>query len=275
MFAGRRLPRRRASDLYHMTTPLTRPRLAPLSALLAALLAPAAGAQARTVAQRSASATRPATLMVDIEDSGVRQAMYTVRGDLRQLVMAQETFWRARRTYAPDVSYLPMFHPTPGIAVQIIHARTDGWTARATYGDAMGGTRSCAIWVGEVAPTERPATDVEHKVYPEAEVSCDGDGYVDRAEWIAAGQSYMTYALHKLMQSEARFYAYHHRFTKDASELEPFIWDRDVAVAITAANGTSWSAHATFAPATGSSCVVWHGGNPPLPSTPEDQVVCR
>jgi hypothetical protein len=185
--------------------------------------------------------------------------MYSVRSDLRQLLVAQEGFWRARRSYAPDITFLPSFHPTPGVAITIVRARADGWAARATYGDGGGALRSCVIWVGDIAPTERPATDGERKVYPEAEVSCDGDGYSAPGEWAAAGKSYMTYALRKLLQSETRFYAFHRRYTADTAALDPFIWDRDVSVSITAAKADGWAARATFGNTQGKSCVTWHG----------------
>jgi len=209
--------------------------------------------------------------------------MYSVRGDLRELIVAQEVYWRARRTYASDVSSLSLYHASPGVNVQIVHARVDGWTARAAYSDGLGVPHSCVIWVGDVAPADRPATEVEHKVYPEAEVSCDGDGYTTKGEWAAAGRAYMTYALHKLAQSESRFFAFHHRFTTDASTLDPFIWDRDVTVVISAATPSGWAAKASFTQFPGRTCIVWHGALPDasLPATAaerrkasHDEVAC-
>ena len=240
------------------------------------------GAQARNVAQ-PVGTSQPTLISAQIEDVHSHQAMYSVRGDLRELIVDQETFWRARRTYAADVSSLPMFHATPGVSVQIMRARTDGWSARAGYSDGLGLGHSCVIWVGDIAPAERPTTDLEHKVYPEAEVSCDGDGYTTKGEWAAAGRSYMTYALHKLTQSESRFFAFHHRFTTNAEILDPFIWDRDVSVVISTATPTGWAARASFAQFPGRTCVYWHGSLPDstLPVTSaerrkasHDQVAC-
>jgi hypothetical protein len=270
-----------------MTRPITRPHFRLATALSAGWLAVGGlaqngAAQARTVAQK-VSPTQPAIISADIEDANVRQAMYSVRGDLRQLVLAQENFWRARRTYASDIGALTMFHPAPGVAVQIVHARTDGWSARAGYSDGLGVARSCVIWVGDIAPTDRPATDLEHKVYPEAEVSCDGDGYTTKGEWGAAGRAYMTYALDKLTQSEVRFFAFHHRFTAEEDALDPFIWDRDVSVSIVAASATGWAARASFGATPGKTCIIWHGtlSASDIPTTTaeqlsagEGQVVC-
>jgi hypothetical protein len=217
----------------------------------------AATAQVRPIVQK-AGARQPTMVHAVVEDATGRQEMYAVRSSLRQLVSAQETYWRSRKTYATDVSALTTYQPTPGVMVQIVRARADGWAARANY-DAGSGGRSCVIWVGDIPASERPLTDAERKSYPEAEVSCDGDGYTARGEWAAAGHSYMTYALNKLTRSEARFYAFHQRYTGESAALDPFIWDSDVTVTITSATHAGWAARATFTGSPGKSCVIWHG----------------
>jgi hypothetical protein len=231
--------------------------------------ASAASAQTVPVAQKAAPARQPTIVHAVVEEAGSHQAMFSMRADLRRLVVAQETYWRARKTYASDVSALTSYQETPGVSIQIIRARTDGWTARATYGDVASGLRSCVVWVGDIPSGERPLTEAERKSYPEAEASCDGDGFTTKGEWAAAGRSYMTYALNRLARSESRFFAFHERFTNDPSTLDPFIWDHDVAVTITTATRTGWAARATFAASPNKSCVVWHGtvDTPDVPST--------
>jgi hypothetical protein len=219
-----------------------------------------ANAQGRQVAQL-ASSSKPASIS-PVEDVNAATAiMYTVRNTLRDLVMAQETYWRARQSYASDVGALTSFHAATGVTVHIMHAGVDGWAARAAYGNGEPavGVRSCVVWVGGIDPAQRPATDIEHKIYPEAETSCDGDGYDAKTEWAAAGQSYMTYALQKLIVNETRFYAFHQRYTALGTQLDPFIWDHDVAVEIVTATSTGWAARATFSPAPGKTCIVRHG----------------
>jgi hypothetical protein len=234
-----------------------------------AIGAPATAAQTIPVAQKGAAARQPTIVHAVAMDAGSHQEMFSMRADLRRLVVAQETFWRARKTYASDISGLSSYQETPGVSIQIIRARTDGWAARATYGDAASGLWSCVVWVGDIPSSERPLTDAERKSYPEAEASCDGDGFTTKGEWAAAGRSYMTYALNRLARSESRFFAFHSRFTNDPSTLDPFIWDPDVAVTITAATRTGWAARATFAASPSKSCVVWHGTLDPsdMPST--------
>lgn len=231
------------------------------AAALVAVVPPPASmqAQAKPVAQQGASAEPSVVVDAVVEDAQQRHQIYSVRGDLRELVAAQEMFWHSRKTYATDVSALSMFHPSAGVTVQILRARSTGWTARATYGESIGGSRSCVIWVGDITTPERPLTDVERKSYPEAEATCDGDGYTSRNEWIAAGESYMTYALEGLARSESRFFAFHRRYTTEAAVLDPFVWDSDVLVTITKATAKGWVARATFAGSPGKVCTSWHG----------------
>jgi hypothetical protein len=146
-----------------------------------------------------------------------------------------------------------------GAHVEIVAAKSQGWAAVETMPSGVGEGRSCAIWVGTVAPSDRPATESEHKTFPEAEVACDGDGLRQRAEWAAAAQSYMTYALRKLAKSEEKYLALHGHYTTDAATLEPFLWDPGVSVSIVAATDQGWAARATFALFPGKTCVMWRG----------------
>ena len=183
--------------------------------------------------------------------------MGDMRADLRNLIMAQEMYWKANHKYAPDVGALPAFTAKPGVAIEIAHATNDSWTARATLPTSTG--HSCVIWAGPVPTVERPATDDEHKTFPEAEVSCDGDGYAQQSEWASAAQSYMTYALRSLEHAQEKYRALNGSYAHDGAALDPFIWDRGVTVTILTASPTAWSARATFGNATGRTCVLWRG----------------
>lgn len=237
-----------------------------------------AGAQSQTVARPVEPAASGAITVA--QDMAPRQAVQRARATLRRLVAAQEVYWRGRRTYASEAALLPMFHPDAGVVVEITHAEPGGWAARAELGTATV-THSCVVWVGAIEPPERPATAAEQKVYPEAEVSCDGDGYTAPAEWDAAGRSYMTYALRALRRSETRYRAVHRRYTADLGALDPFVWDPDVSVTVTAATADGWRARATFRRAPGMQCLLAHGavpaGDPAAPDprpVPDDVVTC-
>src|SRR5271168_4708590 len=152
-------------------------RLFPLVFAVASV-ATVAGAQAPA---NSEYTVRP---VVATSEAAYMAAMGEMRADLRNLIMAEELYWGANRKYTGDVGALTAFSAKPGVAIEISHATADGWTARATLPGLNG--RSCVIWAGPVPTIERPATDDEHKTFPEAEVSCDGDGYTQQSEWASA-----------------------------------------------------------------------------------------
>jgi hypothetical protein len=185
--------------------------------------------------------------------------MGQMRSDLRNLITAQELYETGNHAFARDIELLPTFKPIPGAHVEIVSAGPQGWAATESTPAGAGIGRSCTIWVGTVASSERPATESEHKTFPEAEVACDGDGLHQRAEWAAAAQSYMTYALKKLAKSEEKYLALNGRYTTDAAKLEPFVWDQGVSIAIVAATDQGWAAKASFALFPGKTCVMWRG----------------
>jgi hypothetical protein len=209
-------------------------------------------AHAQATRQYASHPVAPAT--ESEAEAAYRVTMGQMRSDLRNLITAQELYETGNHAFAGDVDLLPTFHPIPGARVEIT-THSQGWTAV----ESLGGGRTCAIWVGTVAKDDRPATALEHKTFPEAEVACDGDGLRQRAEWASAAQSYMTFALRKLATSEEKYLALYGHYTTDASLLEPFIWDPGVSVSIVAATDQGWAARATFSQFPGKTCVLWRG----------------
>jgi hypothetical protein len=226
----------------------------PRSIVFLALCATIAHAQATR--QYASHAIAPSG--VSASEAAYRSSMGQMRDDLRNLIAAQDLYLSGNGVYAGDVTLLPSFHPMPGVEVRIQHAHNDGWAATETF-SANGSPRSCTIWVGSVGSMERPATAVERKTYPEAEVACDGDGIKQREEWTSAAQSYMTFALRKLVRSEEKFFALNGRYTTNANALEPFLWDHGVTVTIVAATDGGWAAKASYALFPGKTCVLWRG----------------
>ena len=186
-------------------------------------------------------------------------SMGQMRSDLRNLITAQELYLTGNQKFANDVELLPTFHPMMGAHIDIVAAQSNGWAAVETLPVGAGMGRSCVIWVGSIDKSDRPSTESERKTFPEAEVACDGDGLSQRAEWAAAAQSYMTYALHKLAKSEEKYLALTGRYTMDPTKLEAFSWDPGVSVTIVAATEQGWAAKASFALFPGKSCVMWRG----------------
>jgi hypothetical protein len=247
-----------------------------LTGALLVALASVAGAQP-SVSDASYT-VRP---VVGNSDAAYRAALGDMRADLRNMIMAQEMYWTANHHYAADPSALTAYSPKPGVRIEIAKASADGWTAKATAQNAAG--RSCVIWAGPVPTVDRPATDDERKTFPEAEVSCDGDGYTQQSEWASAAQSYMTYALRSLEHVQEKYRALNGTYASDGASLDPFIWDRGVTVTILTASPTAWSARATFGSATGRTCVIWRGdlAQTEIPHTSlkdkpgvRDEVVC-
>jgi hypothetical protein len=228
---------------------------APRAVSGAVLVALASVAGAQTPVSNSGYTVRPVVGMSEAAYRAV--ALGPMRAGLRNLIMAQEMYWTANHRYTGDVGALAAYAPMTGVQVDIGHATTDGWTARATFPGAPG--RSCVIWAGPVPTVDRPATDDERKTFPEAEVSCDGDGYTQQSEWASAAQSYMTYALRSLEHAQEKYRALNGTYAHDGSALDPFVWDRGVTVTILTASPSAWSARATFGTATGRTCVLWRG----------------
>jgi hypothetical protein len=192
-------------------------------------------------------------------DAAYLASMGQMRSDLRNLITAQEIYETGNKAFANDIQLLPTFHPMMGAHVDIVSSDANGWAAVETMPVGAGVGRSCVIWIGSIDKSDRPSTESEHKTFPEAEVACDGDGLSQRAEWAAAAQSYMAFALRKLAKSEEKYAALNGHYTMDASKLEPFSWDPGVSVAIVAATDGGWAAKASFVLFPGKTCVMWRG----------------
>lgn len=192
-------------------------------------------------------------------DAAYLASMGQMRSDLRNLITAQELYQTGNQKFANNVELLPTFHPIMGAHIDIVAAESNGWAAVETLPVGAGMGRSCVVWVGALDKTDRPSTESERKTFPEAEVACDGDGLSQRAEWAAAGQSYMAFALRKLAKSEEKYLALNGRYTMDQTKLEPFSWDAGVTITIVAATEQGWAARASFALFPGKTCVMWRG----------------
>ncbi len=81
----------------------------------------------------------------------------SMRGDLRNLATAQESYWSEFATYyngsVPSAQLL--YNPSPGIVITIAEGTVGGWSATAT--SPMVATAQCAMFVG-TAGILAPAT---------------------------------------------------------------------------------------------------------------------
>jgi hypothetical protein len=82
-----------------------------------------------------------------------------MRGDLRNLATAQESYWGEFATYysgvVPSASLL--YNPSPTVVITISEGTLGGWSATATSQGVQSASAACAMYVGTAAPVP-PAT---------------------------------------------------------------------------------------------------------------------
>ena len=72
--------------------------------------------------------------------------------DLRELAVAEESFWNSVRSYSTDTTVLEL-RTSPGVTLMLVSADSTGWSARATHG---ADPAICSIFYG-TAPALPPA----------------------------------------------------------------------------------------------------------------------
>lgn len=86
-----------------------------------------------------------------------RAFLGTMKGDLRNLATAQESYFYDNNTYydgaIPGAGFL--YNPSPDVTVTVSDVSVAGWAATATHVGAPG--RTCAVFYGAAAPVA-PAT---------------------------------------------------------------------------------------------------------------------
>lgn len=80
----------------------------------------------------------------------------TMKGDLRNLATAQESYWNDNATYyAGSIpSSQLIYNPSLSVTVTMTEATAGGWAAKATH---LSTTVSCALYSGSASPPA-PAT---------------------------------------------------------------------------------------------------------------------
>ncbi len=85
--------------------------------------------------------------------------MASMRGDLRNLATAQESYWGENATYysgtVPSAQLL--YNPSPSVIITISEGTVGGWSATATSPSVQSATAACAMYVGTAAQLP-PAT---------------------------------------------------------------------------------------------------------------------
>jgi hypothetical protein len=129
--------------------------LAPGSLLVLVSLSLAAPLQGQTTSAAAWQAT-PASML---------------KNTLRGVAAAQARYYVANRTYAASAERLDL-KPEPGVRIEILGSRGNGWQAKATYQGQPG--QSCVIFAGSLEGAEAPRTDGDHEMAGEEGVPlCD------------------------------------------------------------------------------------------------------
>lgn len=83
--------------------------------------------------------------------------MASMRGDLRNLATAQESYWSEFAAYYNGTipNAVLLYNPSPGIAITVNEATAGGWSATASSPSVA--TATCAVFVG-TATAVPPAT---------------------------------------------------------------------------------------------------------------------
>ena len=103
-------------------------------------------------------------------------AIKAMKGDLLQLVGANEVYFAKRQWYSEDLHDLTGFRASPGVMVTIMSADADGWSATATSTLLPG--KSCVIFVGPVKVP--PKTSADGRSGSEAVPVCDAAPKAER-----------------------------------------------------------------------------------------------
>jgi hypothetical protein len=184
-----------------------------------------------------------------------------VKSDLRNLVVAQEARYASRGAYALSITDLgeAAYRPSAGVKVEIVNPGANGYGAVARV-DGRPGT--CVIHVG-LDPAVGPRTEVEKKMFPEGEPSCDGDGLDERARWASMAQSSAQRLLALVAKLQERQFGRTGAYAAQVTDLEGVRMPATVSVTIEVQQndrmGSAFLATATDSRFPGYTCVVRSG----------------
>lgn len=209
-----------------------------------------------------------------------------VKSDLRNLVVAQEARYADRGAYARSIADLgeAAYRPSAGVTVEIVNPGANGYGAVARV-DGRPGT--CVIYVGLDAAVG-PRTELEKKMFPEGEPSCDGDGVEERTRWAAVSQASAQRLLATVAKLQERQFGRTGAYAAQVTDLEGVRVPATLTVTIELQQhdrmGSAFLATATDSRFPGYSCVVRSGNGRFGPramtaadrrfASPELQVAC-
>lgn len=187
-----------------------------------------------------------------------RPAIAQAASDLRQLVTAQEAYFAANGRYAADPA-LTTFKSSTGNTVRLIRPEPNRYAAELT-GPGFDG--SCVIHVG-LGSGDLPRTVREHKVFPEGDPACDGDGELEEPQWAASAVMEVQQVLADIAKRQERRFGRSGAYTAALEELEGLRPNRNVTVLLTVSAASErtagFLATASHTRYPNSSCIVRSG----------------
>jgi hypothetical protein len=206
-----------------------------------------------------------------------------IRGSLRRLVAAEESFYGENGVYTEELSRLG-YKPSGGTDVRFLWLGRGGWGASGTHPQLPG--RNCVIFVGREHPA--PATAKYARAGKEGVPVCDATppraaptsstpapGHTATA---MAGTSpastpdtsnaldaieptvQMKVDLRNLARSQDTYIRVQGFYARRTAPFAlQYLWHKGVTLTILSAGKESWSARATHVAEDGKSCVIWFG----------------
>ena len=195
-----------------------------------------------------------------------------IRGALRRLVGAQETFFAENGFYSGDLAVLG-FAPEKNLQVRLLWVTQDGWAASGTHANLA--DKDCVVFVGKVhaPPTTlryvregregtpvcddaRPAPVAPRPPPEPVEASRDTGNALDAVN----PRTLMMADLRNLVRSQETYFANQGVYARRTEPLAlQYLWRPGVRVRILSADRQSWAAKATHARLPGKSCIIWFG----------------
>ncbi len=101
-------------------------------------------------------------------------ALMAVHDRLRELIMAEESYYSSHARYTTDLSALQISHGyRDDVAIEITSANDAAWSARGTHRAARG--KNCVVYIGDLSDLGTvPRTQADRRmVIVEASPTCD------------------------------------------------------------------------------------------------------
>jgi hypothetical protein len=231
----------------------------------------------------SAAASRSGKPARGAADASAETASFDqIRGSLRRLVAAEESFYGENGVYTEEVSRLG-YKPSGGTDVRFLWLARGGWGASGTHPQLRG--RNCVIFVGrEHAP---PATAKYGRMGKEGVPVCDAtppraaptssaaapgrrSSAAEASTGFTADTSnalnaieptvQMKVDLRNLARSQDTYVRVQGVYARRTAPFAlQYLWHKGVTLTILSAGKESWSARATHVAEDGKSCVIWFG----------------